>query len=1278
MSWSVGLQEADAALRALVDGRELVPVGRADVVLWPARRVGAMPVGAGLNVIDLRGVDPAEEVSIGGAGLLLVGSAAAYGAWAVRARDVPIGVVPAVVTVAAGASARMEALHLLVGDDENEAQAAADWAALRGMACGVAEGSLAAVARLGPAPVMGPGAVVLDLRTGAGRIDGARGGASPALLGLLAVGAPVLFGEDTPLRATLEGIGAGWRFETVRAGLEHVAGLGAAAFERASGAALKFVGARFGADGARAAFERAVEGALWRQRRRTEEWARFGPGGHVLVISDEAANLLAVRVHQPFGALVRAGAIEGYSVLSRGAFVFGVPTDATRFTAIWVQRSVDPAVQLLLRILGRRFVYDLDDNLLVSPSYRRAFAAEAIETAAGLVRDCAVLSCATGRLAAQLGRADAVVTPNLAFGAARRVVGPARMVVWASSDVPALAGSRGEIERAVRDFCRAHGLPVLCIGARAPAVFEAAGIVVEATGILPYAAYLERLRGAAPGILVGPLEMGGDAATQAFVDAKSDIKVIEARLAGLQGVFSAAAAYAESDLGPEILCDNSYEGWLEGLERARVACERPGAAESWPARRDAAGIGPMPWAEALRRATVDVSGAEVMAALRFVATQAETLLEAPGLFDEADYLRRHPDVAEAVAAGVVATGYRHFVQSGFREGRAARRVTSAAGEASFWWTRLLHEVSGLEERVAARGRQIAGLRDRVAVRRLLPDVVRPGRAAVRVEDGWLRWGGGTRALPCPVCDAAGPHDVVVRAGADVLVRCDGCGTRFYADRVVHDYAVEAAAGVMLQFGLEQNASLHHQTRLLFGREGAGSVLDVGCGFGFAVDLAAEVLGWRAVGVDPSWAAAAGRAQLGADIRQGYLAADMELGAGFDRVIASEVIEHVADPYAMLALLRQRLAPGGVLALTTPNGATVRAEEDRGRLVGILAPGVHLTLFTEGSLALALRRAGFGHVAIEATADTLVAEASDWPLGTRAEADHAAAYRAYLEGLMRRAEAGSALWNGAAGRLLTLLIPTASDAVLEALFGAIAVAWRERFGMDLERPEVPAALSEMEIRTVGAAALGERRPFNLAGVLLNRAVLAERAGDAAAALRFAGVAHRVAVETRRVLQLENLIDLDLKRTAWRARLLMAACVGALAPGIAETVAAGVAAGSPGALADWDDAPGEAVMEMVAQVFVAAVSADRFDEARRVEGWLADADAVVTALDARPDLLLRTLFMRGVQRLTGHRDPVGALLAFERLAGEARRFDAQDYVEIAREHMALAAAGLGETA
>ncbi len=1263
MSWTVALGVPDGALQALAGERERADPARADVVLWPARHPGALPANDALHVVDLRGAEPAATTGLEGAGLLLVGSAAAYGGWAARAPGVPIAVVPPVAGPGGTGGERLAALHLLIGDGrEDEAEAAADWAAVRGMACGVADGGDAAAARFGPAPPIAPGAAVLDLRTGAARAE-----ASPALLALLAAGAPMLFTEETPLRLALEAAGAAWRCETVAAGLDRVAGLGTAAFGRAAAAALAFAGSRFGADAAAAAFERAVEAALPQARA-----AAFSRSGHVLVISDERPNLVHIRVHLPFDALRARGSIQDYSVLCRGQIVFSTaPAEPPpTYAAIWVQRSVDPAVQLLLRTLRRPFVYDLDDNLLVSPGYRPAFAAEATATAAALVREAAVVSCATARLGAALAEAgpDAgarvVVTPNLAFGPAIAVPGTARTVVWASSDAPALAGSRREVERAVRDFCRLHGLGLLCIGAAPPPAFAAAGLRVEHVPLLPYPAYLARLRAAAPGILVGPLETEGDAATQAFVDGKSDIKVIEAGLAGLVGVWSRALPYADSDLDPAILCDNSYEGWRDGLARAREACWTA-QARAWPVRRDAVATGLRPWATAVARARTELPAAELAAALRFVQAQAETLLRSPALFDEAAYLRQHADVAAAVATGVVASGYRHFVQSGFREGRAVRQVATEAGEASFWWTRLLHDISVLEASVQAREQEIAGLRERVALRgRMAP--ADDEAAPVAATPSWLRWGGSPRALPCPVCDATGPHPSVLEAGS-ALLRCAGCGTCFYADRVEHEYREGEPTETLLQFTLEQNAGIGHQTRLLFGQPGARSVLDVGCGFGFAADMAARVLGWRAVGVDPSSAAVAGRRLLGADIRAEYLDAATELGEPFDRVIASEVIEHVADPHAMVRLLRERLAPGGVLALTTPNAAAIAPGGDAGQLLGILAPGVHLTLFTAASLASLLGRGGFAHVRVREAADNLVAEASDWPLPTAGDGDHVAAYRAYLEALLQLAPPGSALWNGAAGRLLALLAGTAPLPALDALFAAVDAAWQAAFGWALEPATVPPALTEAEIGTIGAAALGRRQPFNLAGVLLARAeVEARRPGrEAATVLAWAEPARRVAIETRRVLQAENLVDLDLARTAWRARLLALSCLAEMAPTLAGTVLATADAGSA-----WDRAPTSAVIELVAPFFVAAVAADRFEAARGVAGWLADAAAVLEALAGDRPLLLRTLFMRGVPLLVGDGDAAGAVAAFERLGVEARRLGAADYVALAAAHVARA--------
>ncbi len=382
---------------------------------------------------------------------------------------------------------------------------------------------------------------------------------------------------------------------------------------------------------------------------------------------------------------------------------------------------------------------------------------------------------------------------------------------------------------------------------------------------------MARLRALAPGILVSPLETGADPVTQAFIDAKSDIKVMEARLAGLVGVFSRAAPYLDSDLAPAVLCDNSYDSWLDGLGRAHRLCLRPEPPPPFPPRRAAEQLGPLPWAEALFRVRLErpLSVREVTDAVRFVRDCQDALLLSPELFDEEDYLGRHADVRDAVAAGVVASGYRHYVQSGHREGRAVRRRADTRGAVDAWWARLLQTVGRLEAEVAGRAAEIEALRDRLALRRLLPN--RPAPIAVAPAppqpDPAIRWHPDeTVQAPCPVCDAAGPQPVLLRAEGETLLRCRKCGSCFYERRIPHEYERDAGAATLRQLYLEQNAGIYHQTRPLFAIEGVDSLLDVGCGFGYPVHLAAAALGWRAVGIDPSPMAAEGASLLDADIR----------------------------------------------------------------------------------------------------------------------------------------------------------------------------------------------------------------------------------------------------------------------------------------------------------------------------------------------------------------------------------------------------------------------------
>lgn len=109
-------------------------------------------------------------------------------------------------------------------------------------------------------------------------------------------------------------------------------------------------------------------------------------------------------------------------------------------------------------------------------------------------------------------------------------------------------------------------------------------------------------------------------------------------------------------------------------------------------------------------------------------------------------------------------------------------------------------------------------------------------------------------------------------------------------------------------------------------------LDVGCGAGLLceplVRLGAAVTGVDAANENIDAASAHAEAMdLPIDYRCGELAS-LDLPC-FDLVCCLEVIEHVADKQALVAALAERLAPGGLMVLSTPN----RTARSRLLLVG---------------------------------------------------------------------------------------------------------------------------------------------------------------------------------------------------------------------------------------------------------------------------------------------------------------------------------------------------------
>jgi SAM-dependent methyltransferase len=136
----------------------------------------------------------------------------------------------------------------------------------------------------------------------------------------------------------------------------------------------------------------------------------------------------------------------------------------------------------------------------------------------------------------------------------------------------------------------------------------------------------------------------------------------------------------------------------------------------------------------------------------------------------------------------------------------------------------------------------------------------------------------------------------------------------------------------------------------------GRLLDIGCGAGSLLE-AARRAGWEAHGTEVSRPAVEHARRAGFEVFCGDLSEAPFPEGHFDVVTASEILEHLDDPRAMLGGVARVLRPGGLFWATTPHARGLTA-----RLLGLrwsaVSPPEHLQLFSVGGLRGMLREAGF--------------------------------------------------------------------------------------------------------------------------------------------------------------------------------------------------------------------------------------------------------------------------------------------------------------------------------
>lgn len=164
----------------------------------------------------------------------------------------------------------------------------------------------------------------------------------------------------------------------------------------------------------------------------------------------------------------------------------------------------------------------------------------------------------------------------------------------------------------------------------------------------------------------------------------------------------------------------------------------------------------------------------------------------------------------------------------------------------------------------------------------------------------------------------------------------------------------------------------------------GAILDFGGGNGALLSTFVEH-GFRAYVVDYVPHAVPGVERLGSTLDE------VPAEQVFDVVLASHVLEHLAEPVAVVERLRDRLAPGGALVVEVPL-------EIAGGLPRLEEPVTHVSFFSEDSLRVALERAGLEVLQVSVEASTF--ESGACKLGIRAVARRGSAESRALPGAAR--------------------------------------------------------------------------------------------------------------------------------------------------------------------------------------------------------------------------------------------------------------------------------------
>jgi 2-polyprenyl-3-methyl-5-hydroxy-6-metoxy-1,4-benzoquinol methylase len=185
-------------------------------------------------------------------------------------------------------------------------------------------------------------------------------------------------------------------------------------------------------------------------------------------------------------------------------------------------------------------------------------------------------------------------------------------------------------------------------------------------------------------------------------------------------------------------------------------------------------------------------------------------------------------------------------------------------------------------------------------------------------------------IPCDLCGSDNPRFVLESPGLDgPLVECVNCGFRYVGKRRTAltfgtgnseetEKKIRAANVQFRNLRLEEEhrlALLNARWRLELIRKvrSSGKLLEVGCARGDFLSVARDVFDARGVEPNPDLAESASRV---APVHRDII--ERTPWSGFDVIASFHVIEHVDSPRGFIKAAAEKMSPGGLLVIETPN------------------------------------------------------------------------------------------------------------------------------------------------------------------------------------------------------------------------------------------------------------------------------------------------------------------------------------------------------------------------